>query len=500
MNILKKLASDTAVYGLSSLLGRLLNYLLVPFHTLIFEPQAYGVVSVFYADAAFLNVIYLYGMETAFFRFVNRADFDKESVFNLIQTALIISSVLFSSFLFFFADFLSVFFAYPDSELYIQYFAFILGIDAILAVPFARLRSEGKAKRFASLKILTILLNIFFTIFFLWFCPKVTEGVFLANFQDFFKKFYDTENQLAYVFLANLLANASLLPFFIKDFFKFRFQVDWTKFSPIFFYAYPILFTGLTAAINEVADRNLLEALLPPNFYENKSSTDAVGIYSACYKLAIFISLAVQAFKYAAEPLFFAQAQQKNSPEIFAKIMKYFVIACAVMYLGVSLNLDILQFILQKPEYREGIYIVPFLLLANVFLGIYYNLAIWFKITDRTYFGTWIGLFGAVLTVLFNILLIPVWGYLGSAVATLLCYAAMAGLCYVIGQKYFPVPYDIFSAFLYLGLASVLIGGAFWFKIENLYLGFVFHNGLLLAFVAFFFWKEKISLRKIRRN
>ncbi len=495
MSILKKLASDTAVYGIGSLLGRLLNFLLFPFHTYIFETDGYGIVSIFYANAALLNVIYTYGMETAFFRFATDKKYNSDEVYKLSLTSIFITSFFLSGILIFSTSSLTHFLHFPNAKTYIFWFVGILAIDAILAIPFAKLRLEGKAKKFAFTKLVNIFLNIFLNIFFLYFCRKIAEGEFLNSLQNTVKLIYNPELGVGYVFLSNLIANILIFPILGKELLQFRPILNFKKLRPILVYAYPILFTGIAANINEVADRNLLEWLLPTNFYTDKTPTDAVGIYSGCYKLAIFISLAVQAFKYAAEPFFFRKAQDKNSPELFAKVMKYFVIACVFMFLVVSINLDILQFLLRKSSYREGLVVVPFLLMANVFLGIYYNLAIWFKITDKTYFGTFIGLTGASITLIMNILLIPIWGYFGSAIATLVCYFSMSLISYLFGQKYFPVPYDLKSAFFYILLGSGLVGISFYHQFENQWINYGFHFILIALFLGITFLKERKSIQ-----
>jgi O-antigen/teichoic acid export membrane protein len=498
MNILKKLASDTAYYGLSSIVGRLLNYLLVPFYTGIFFAKDYGVMSDFYAKAAIFNVIYLFGMETAYFRFASKKENNPQEIYQTALSAIMLVSFLFSGMLILFSQSLANLMQYPDRQIDIIIFALLFGIDAIVAIPFARLRQENKAKKFALIKIANILINIILNIFFLYFCQNTllnnTNSGFFETFaflKPWVAQIYNPNYALTYVFGINLIANILQIILLRETFRKFRFRLPPAKFGEMFFYAYPLLFTGLAGAINEVLDRDLLKYLLPENFYTGKTSLDALGIYSACYKLSIFISLAVQAFRYAGEPFFFSKAEDKNSPILFAKVMHYFVIALTFMYLAVSVNLDVLQFFLRKEEYREGINVVPFLLLANLFLGIYYNLSVWFKITDKTHFSLIFGLVGASITIVGNLILIPVLGYMGSAVVTLCCYFVMSALCYFYGQKHFPVPYHLPSAFGYICLASGLIFISYQFRLEGLMLNFLFHNFLVLIFLAFIYWLEK---------
>ncbi len=500
MQILKKLASDTAYYGLSSIVGRVLNYLLVPFYTAVFAAKDYGIMSDFYAKAAIFNVIYLFGMETAYFRFASKKENSPQEIYQTTLSAICLSSLLFSSVLILFSKYLANLMQYPDRQVDIIIFALLFGVDAIVAIPFARLRQENKAKQFALIKISNILANIFLNLFFLYFCHHVLtdSSNFWANFSHIkpaIASIYSPENALTYVFGINLFVNFLQLLSLRQTFIGVKFQLPYAQLKEMLMYAYPLLFTGLAGAVNEVLDRDLLKYWLPEGFYAGKSSLDALGIYSACYKLSIFISLAVQAFRYAGEPFFFSKAEDKNSPELFAKVMHYFIIALSVMYLAVSVNLDVLQFFLRKEEYREGIDIVPFLLLANLFLGVYYNLTVWFKVTDKTYFSLIFSGIGALITIIGNLVLIPILGYMGSALVTLLCYFSMSALCYGYGQKYFPVPYNLKSALGYIGLASILIILHYQIDFGSAGANFLFHNFLVVLFLAVVYHLE---IRKIR--
>ncbi|TAH17479.1 MAG: polysaccharide biosynthesis protein [Cytophagales bacterium] len=497
MSVLKKLASDTAYYGLSSIVGRVLNFLLFPFYTGIFFAEDYGIMSDFYAKAAIFNVIYIFGMETAYFRFSSKQENKPEEVYRTAVSAVMLCSLFFSSLLILFSQPLADLMQYPDRQIDVILFALLFAVDAIVAIPFARLRQENKAKKFAFVKVGNILINIGLNIFFLYVCQNILDNKSNSYFFDLLfpliplvEEIYYPEYALRYVFAINLIANLLQVLFIRETFKNFRFQIQYAQFKEMFVYSYPLLFMGLAGAVNEVLDRDLLKYWLPENFYEGKTNLEAVGIYSACYKLSIFISLAVQAFRYAGEPFFFSKAANKNSPPLFAKVMRYFVIALTFMYLAVSVNLDILQSFLRKDEYREGIGIVPFLLLANLFLGIYYNLTIWFKVTDKTYFSVIFSGIGASITVLGNLLLIPILGYMGSAVVTLLCYFTMSALCYVYGQKYYPIPYPLKAIFAYIGFASGLIFTAAHFDFGGI-LNFFFHNGLVLVFLGVVYGVER---------
>ncbi|MGF1532245.1 MAG: polysaccharide biosynthesis C-terminal domain-containing protein [Bernardetiaceae bacterium] len=488
MSLLKKLASQTAYYGLSSVVGRLLNYLLVPFHTGVFSTEAYGIVSDFYAHAALLQILFVYGMETTFFQFVAHKKQDLRETFSLILTRLIVSSGIFFVILWYAADGISAWMGYPEKGMFVRWFGCILVFDTLAMLPFARLRLEGKARRFAFLKLGQILLTVLLNIGFLYLLPKAITSERWA----FLSPLYVADLGLGYVFLSNLIANGLLLVWLLPHFRGFYWRWSWAKFSPMWRYAYPLIFTGIAYTINEVADRSLLKYLLPEGFYAGLSTLDAVGVYSGCYKLSIFITLAVQAFKYAAEPFFFAQAAERDSPQTFARLMRYFVIACAGMIVLVSAELRLLQVVfLRQPAYAQGLVVVPFLLFANTFLGMYYNLSVWFKVTDRTYYGTWISLIGMGVTLLLNVLLIPHLGYLGSAIATFACYLTMALVCYLWGQRFYPIPYPVGAVMGYLGLAAVLSAVAFGVAFAQFWVDQVFRLGILGIFVGVVWQGEK---------
>lgn len=508
----KKFLSQTAIYGLTGILGKLLNYVLTPLHTGIFLPAEYGEISVFYAYAALLNVIYTHGMETTYFRFIakkeeeNGNDLENKNgkAYNLSLSSVLFTSLIFSALLWIFAEPLATFLEYPQHALFVKWFAGIIAIDAVVSIPYARLRAEGKSMKFASLRMTAIVLNVFFNYFFLYFCKDSAEGTNFLFFQDYAKLIYSPEIGLGYVFLANLIANSVVIPLLWKEFkdfnFAFNWKREWNSFKPMFLYAYPLLFAGIAYAINEVMDRTLLQKWLPNDFYEGKTPMDAVGIYSACYKLSIFITLAVQAFKYGAEPFFFAQASQKDSPKTFATITHFFTIVCVLMMLGVSLNMEwIANMFIPNKEYHEGLYIVPILLLANICLGLYYNFSVWYKVSDRTHIGLWISLIGAAVTISFNFILIPFYGYFGSAIATLSCYFIMASLCYLLGRKYQPIPYPILKMLLYLGISTTLIFICLNIEWTGFWQKHLIQNGLLVLFLVITILVEYRTFRKLKK-
>lgn len=487
MSILKKLAGQTVIYGLTTIVGRFLNYLLTPLHTSIFPAADFGIITEMYAYIAVLNVIYTYGMETAYFRFATKDTSQSIKVYNNSLSIVLISSLFFSGLIYFFANPIATLLDYPAQGNIVKWIAAILALDAIVAIPFARIRLLNKVYLFAGAKISSIFLNIFFNIFFLMICPLVATEGRMVWMHDFVMSFYKPEHSIAYVFVANLLSNLAYLPFLIPSFRGLRLTINFPQLKEMLVYGFPILIMGIAGTVNEMFSRIMLKELLPNNFYEGQSSETALGIFGACYKMAVFMTLAIQAFRFASEPFFFSNAKDKNAPELFAKVMKYFVIVCMVIFLLVSVNKDFFAHILiKRDEYMQGLGIVPILLMAYVFMGIYFNLSIWYKLTDKTYWGTIIAIIGAIVTVVVNYIMIPLWGYQGSVWATFFCYFAMAVISYVIGQKYFPIPYPLYSILGYMAVGVCLL-----MYFSSMHLSgvqqFLVGNGFVLAYVLIVF-------------
>ncbi|MBC5775642.1 polysaccharide biosynthesis C-terminal domain-containing protein [Pontibacter sp. KCTC 32443] len=499
MSIAKKLVGQTAAYGLSSIVGRMLNYLLIPIYTSVFLTEEYGVVTYLYAFVGFFNVLYTYGMETAFFRFANKQGADKYKIYNQVLSAILTSSVILTSILMLLSGPIADYKNFSEQEQnYILWLAAILAIDAIVAIPFAWLRLQGKAVKFASIKMANIIITVVANVFFLWFCREIYNGTFLPSLRPFITSIYDPTFGIGYIFLINLAANALLIPMLWKELRIFRLNLNFNQLRPLLVYAYPIMLMGMAGMVNEMIDRILLEEWLPESFYPGRSNTAAVGIYGACYKLSIFMTLAIQAFRYAAEPFFFSQSEDKNSPQTFAIIMKWFVIICAAMFLFISVFRDDFGYLfLRKPEYREGLMVVPVLLLANLFLGVYYNLSVWFKLTDKTKYGTYISFAGAAITILLNLLLIPVLGYMGSAIATLVCYFSMALASYLLGNRHYPIPYPVKTIAGYILFATALVWATIAIDIENWWARHAFNLAVCIAFAAVVWLSERRRLLKL---
>lgn len=498
MNPLKKLVGETAIYGVSSIVGRTLNYLLIPLYTAYFLPAEMGVYTKLYSFVAFLNVVYVLGMETAYFRFASKNTESEHKIFNLSVGIILINCMLFTGILVWGSNYFSEIAGYGIKPSYIIYFGFIMAIDAITAIPFAKLRLEKKATRFALIKLINILLIIGFNLFFIVVCRNSFNGNSFLFLKPYLSYFYNPEIGIGYVFIANLLANLLILPFFIKDLLAFRFQIDTSKIKELLIYAFPLMLMGLTGMVNEVIDRIVLEFWLPEGFYGNRTNIEAVGIYGAVYKISIFMSLAIQAFRYAADPFFFSKAEDKNSPNLFANVSKWFLYTCLAIFILVSLNLDLVaNYILLNKVYHEGLLVVPILLMANLFLGMYYNFSVWYKLTDKTYFGTYISLFGAVLTIGLNYILIPKMGYMGCAWATLICYFSMAVISFLLGQKYFYVPYQYTKFILFIGLAIILVTlKPFIITINSVNVSLIYSLLAIMLFVLIIFGVERKTFSK----
>lgn len=446
MSLLKKLAGQAALYGLSSILGRLLSFVfLTPYLTRKLAPSEMGVQAIIYSWAAFLMIVFTYRIETAFFRFGNEKE-ARPKVFKTAAQTLWGTTALLTGLLILFAQPIATLLKYPEHSNYIIYFALILGADALSSLPFALLRLQGKAMKFAVIRLSNLFIHLGLVLFFLEVLPEL----------------YPTAPKLGigYVFIANLIASLAtfilLLPSYLNEFREHKSQ----KFDPVILktmviYAMPLVLSGFAGIINELIDRMLLKRLLLGDLELRDAQ---IGIYSSCYKIAIFMHLFTQAFNYAAEPFFFKHKDKSFTKPLYANIASLFALIGSLGFLAIMLFMDIVQYFVAD-AYREGLVIVPFLLLANLFLGLYYNIAIWYKLSDKTRFGAYISIFGAGITIIGNILLIPYFisqgqaGYLGSAWATLICYFCMVILAYTLGQKHYPIPYQIKRIGLYIASA-----------------------------------------------
>lgn len=484
MGSLRKLASQTAIYGMSSIIGRMLNYLLVPIYTRVFITSEYGIVNEMYAYVSFLVVILTYGMETGFFRF-SELEKDKDKVYTTTLISLLISSSAFILIATFFAQPIASTLRYPNNSEYVIWFALIVSLDALSNIPFAKLRAQNRPVKFATIKFINILTNIGLNLFFILLCPYMLKHNIAPEFVDLV---YKGKVGVGYIFIANLISSIVTVVLLLPEIFSIKLKFDFTLWKKMMTYGMPLLIVGFAGIINETMDRILLKYLLPPNI-----SMAQLGIYGACYKISIMMSIFIQAFRFAAEPFFFAQAKEKNAKELYAKVMNYFIIACALIFLTITLYIDIVKFFVGK-DYYEGLPVVPILLLANLCLGIYFNLSIWYKLTGQTRFGAYLSVAGAVITLLLNFWWIPIFGYMGSAWATLICYASMMIASYFFGQKYYYVKYRIKRNLFYIFYAIIIYLISAILPIESVVLRVSINTLFLGLFIASIYSIEKKSL------
>lgn len=490
MNLFKKLATATALYGVSSIIGRFLNYLLFPLHTQVLEPGSYGIVTELYSFVAFLNIIYIYGLETSFFRYATKNP-DKPKIYNTATTSILLTGVLLSVIISFFATDIVNWMNYEGKEHFVYIFCSILTIDAFLAIPFAKLRMEGKAKLFASAKIISILVNISINVFFLYFCEGINQGRFFSELVGFVDSIYNPALKVEYIFIANLTANAIIIIVLLKTVSQINLKIDKVYLKKLLRYGFPIMITSLALVTNEMLSRITLKYWLPENFYEGFTSQDILGIFGGVFKLAIIMNLGIQAFRYAAEPFFFEQAQDKDSPKLFANLMNWFVIFGCVVMIGVSINLEWLQYLLRDPDYRIAIHIVPMLLLANLFMGINYNLSVWYKTIDFTKAGAFITIIGAIITIIANYILIPLYGYEGSAYASVIAYVFMSVFSYFWSRYKNPIPYPVLKVIGYIILSYILIIFLNKLQFDDKTVTLLINNFILLIFVVILLFIEK---------
>ncbi len=489
MNPFKKLAGQTAIYGIPTIVGRLLNYLLVPLYTYNFTTDAFGVFTEMYAYVSFLLIVLTYGMETALFNF-SRLEENKEKVYSTILISVIVSSVLFFLLAWIFSDNIASFIRNPDHPEYIKWFALILATDAIAAIAFAKLREQQKAKRFALIRSLNIMCNIGFNVLFIVLCPRVYNNP-ASPFYDFVSSFYDPSTGVGYAFVANLIASAFALLMLLPEIIRIRFQFDKALWKKMMRYALPLLVAGLAGMTNETFDRAILKHLLPENIANSE-----LGIYGACYKVSIIMTIFIQTFRYAAEPFFFSQAGKGNEKQLYADVMKYFVIICSIIFLGTMANISWIQHFVGE-DFRAGIKTVPILLLANLLLGIFLNLSIWYKLTNQTKFGAWFMMLGAAITLIGNFAFIPQYSYMASAWTTLVCYAVMVVVSYMAGNKHYPVNYNLTAILGYLTLSVLLYLIGVFFIDKNGSTSLILNNLIFIAFIVLIFMLEKRSFKKI---
>jgi len=493
MSKLKKLAGQTAIYGLPSILGRFLNYLLFPLYTAQFIPAEYGVVNEVYAYVAFIAVILPWGMETAFFRFTNKKDYSADEVFKTSLFFVFLSSLFFIAAISFFTDGLANAMGYAQNPEYIIWMGLTIGFDALSVIPLAQLRKEEKALKFAAVNFISIGTNIALNVFFVWYCMDV----FATGGNAITDAVYNPEIGVGYIFIANMIQ--ALVKFILlSPVYKYlTFRVNISLLKELLIYASPLVIAGFAGIINETLDRTLIRRILEPTLGLEGALTQ-VGIYGAVYKLAILITLFTQAFRYAAEPFFFAQDKEGNSRKVYADVLKWYTIVVSALFLFVMLYIDIFKQLIRNQDYWVGLSIVPILLFANIFLGWIYNLSVWYKLTQKTIYGAGLAIVGAIITVSMNLYLIPKIGYTGAAWTTFTAYGVMAALSYLLGNKFYPIPYNVPKIVGYALFAALLWYVSLSFTFESEITKYVTNTLLLLSFIVFVAVLEWRELRKLK--
>ena len=477
MSTLKRFFQDTVIYGIAAVLPRVINFLLVRVHTDALAADKYAVNSDFYIWAALFAVFLTFGMETAFFRFYN-TEKKKDGLVSTSFLSMLFVSVVFICTIAIFFDFFQQFLDFENNSLRLKLFVGILALDTISMVPFAYLRVTNRPIRYAVIKLVNVGVIVVVNLLFLRYIPYfLKEGIELPLF---IKNVFSSTTTVNFIFIANILGSAISFLLLLPYLMKFKLQFDVQLLKKILGYSWPIMVAGLAYVINENLDKFLIKRMI---------GDTEMGIYSACYKLAIFMNLYIMAFRLGAEPFFFNQSSKKNAKHTYALIMNYFIIIGALVFIGIVGYIDILKYFI-NPNYWSALAIVPVILLANLFLGIYYNLAIWYKLTDKTRYGMYFSIIGAILTIALNLWLIPVIGIMASAYATLIAYGSMTIVSYLYGKKYYPINYNLQKIAVYL-IASAVIS----FISFNYFRGNFWVSTLLITcFAAIIYWKEKKDL------
>jgi O-antigen/teichoic acid export membrane protein len=496
LSAIKKFAGQTAIYGISTVIGRFLNFFLTPIYVGLYSPKIYGIFSLMYSWASMLNALLAFGMETTYFRYLNKYENDKQKVYNNTFFTVSLMALIFLLFSFLFVDDIAAWMQRgkvynPDYARYIKYFIYILVADALAVIPFAKVRADGRPIRYSTIKFVNILTFIGLNLLFIFVFPMIIkEGWFGAEYLTGWYR----EGWVGYVFISNLIASLITLLLLTPELLKLTFSYDISLLKEMLVYGLPVLIANISFIINENVDKVFLGQLLPADIAEQE-----VGIYSACYKIAVFLSIFINAFRLGAEPFFFSQAKNKNAAETYARIMDYFVIAVSLIFVFLVANIELLKYFIKGKDaaeqalYWSGLKIVPVLLFGYVSLGIYINLSIWYKLSDQTRYGLYISGIGAILTIVLNLIFIPKFGYMASAWISLTAYTLMMILSYVWGQLNYPIPYKLKKNILYLVSSICIVFVVFVVFDRNLIIG----NTMFLIFTLAILFRERKEIKLI---
>jgi O-antigen/teichoic acid export membrane protein len=489
---IKKLAGQTLWYGLPSIATRFIGYILNFSLVFLYQAKSTADLTQIYAIFPFLNILFTYGVETSYFRFSQTQS--QKKLFNTLNISILVSTILFTAIMFVCKSQILWFSGLEVHPEYLTYMSLIVFFDTLSALPFAKLRKEERPRKYAFIKLLSIVINVAIVFWFIGICPSIAS----KNPDSIFLLGYHESVGIAYYLIGGIVGSMLTFLLLLGEFKGFEISFDFLLWKKVMLYALPMVFVGFGGMINDMLSRLVFMhvAVLPA-----EEAKRQLGIFGANYRLAVLITIFIQMFRLAAEPFFFNQSKNKNAPETYARVMHLFVIACALMFLIVGLYLDVFKAImtLKFAEYGEGIQIVPILALGGVFLGIYYNLSIWYKLTDKNWYGAAITFGGAFITIVLNILWIPKYGYIGSAWATFVCYAFMMVVSYFLGQKFYPVPYAVKKILLYILVVSglTLVSISINPHVAQLWMKVTFSTILMFCFIAFVFFIDKNELKSL---
>ena len=473
---LGSLVKDTAIYGLSSIIGRFLNYLLVPLYTaqLAAASGGYGVITNVYAYTALFLVLLTYGMETTFFRFANKQEEDGGKVYSTVLTAVATTSTLFVVLVLSLLGWIAPAMGYGDHPDYVGVMAVVVALDAFQCIPFAYLRHKHRPIKFATLKLTFIFLNIALNLLYYWLLPKL-----YVSHPEVVGRIYDPAVGAGYAFYINLVCTSLITFGFWKELTGFKWQFDWSLMKRMLSYSWPILVLGIAGILNQTADK-----ILFPFIYPGSDGHAQLGIYGAATKIAMIMALITQAFRYAYEPFVFGKASERDNRDTYARAMKFFIVFTLLAFLAVMAWIDVLKHII-APDYWEGLRVVPIVMVAEIMMGIYFNLSFWYKLIDRTIWGAWFSGAGCAVLIATNVLFVPHFGYMACAWAGVAGYGTAMLLSYFVGQRYYPIAYPLRDITLYVVLTAVLTAMAMLPPIANPWLATAYRTIFVILFAAF---------------
>jgi O-antigen/teichoic acid export membrane protein len=489
VNEIRTLAKQTAIYGFGTIVPRFLNYgIMTFFYTRFFEKSEYGVVTELYAWMVLLLIILTYGMETGFFRFAQKKE-DSEKVYSTAILSLMITSSIFLILVNIFIRPFSSLLNYSGNHDYIRLFAGIVAVDAFTAIPFAWLRKENRPVIFSIIKIANVIITIVTVLFLLLIAPGIYE-----KSHGWFRNIYNPDYRVGYVFVANLIGSLATLVMLIPFIIRIKPVLDKTIWRRMINYSFPLLIAGLSGSLNDALDKVILRRMVGE---ENGLAT--VGEYGAGYKIAVLMALFIQMFRFAAEPFFFERAKHENAKQTYAYVMKYFVIIMLIIYLGINLYISGFQFIIGK-SFRDAIIVVPIVSMGYLLYGIYINHSIWYKLNDLTRYGIYITLIGTVITILINVLLIPVYGYMASAWAHVASYGAMIAMSFIFAEKHYKIEYNLKELIPYFVFATGMVVFSRLYNYRNMTSELIINTIFIVTFLFYAQVKDKFMTVFLKKN